>query len=313
MKSTGCFLRAIVVFATLVAAGSSQSRTWRVNADETGDAPTIQAAIDSSAAGDTITLASGSFTLNSNIQFHSKTTLVINSDAGQAPTDLILGEWFLACDGCAGISFDSISFRNGLGRVLSFYMSSDVRISNCVFLQNGLDYLKSAVLFQRCDGIDLRNNVFAGNYSGVFFYDTNSNIAIYGSTLLANVSVALELDGVLTCTITHSIVSGSSYGIVGSATGLSTECNDVCSNGVNYAILDFPDPTGLNGNISVDPQFCSVDPVAYNNYMLQSDSPCAPGNHPGGSQCGLIGCKEVGCGPDATEKTSWSRMKRLFK
>jgi len=49
--------------------------------------------------------------------------------------------------------------------------------------------------------------------------------------------------------------------------------------------------TDLGDNLETDPLFCDrVD------YMLQGDSPCLPGNHPDGADCGLIGARGAGCG-----------------
>ena len=73
---------------------------------------------------------------------------------------------------------------------------------------------------------------------------------------------------------------------------------------------DCPDPTGMNGNISVDPQFCGI--LGSDYYYLQSDSPCAPDNHPGGVSCGLIGALGVGCGTVDTEPATWGYIKALF-
>lgn len=48
--------------AVLIAATPTYSRTWHINLDRTGDAPTIQAGIDSSAVGDTVPVAPGTYT-----------------------------------------------------------------------------------------------------------------------------------------------------------------------------------------------------------------------------------------------------------
>ena len=58
MKTVSFLLLAVVIsISSTVSAG-----TWRITSDGTGDAPTIQAGIDSAAAGDTIALANGTFT-----------------------------------------------------------------------------------------------------------------------------------------------------------------------------------------------------------------------------------------------------------
>jgi hypothetical protein len=75
----------------------------------------------------------------------------------------------------------------------------------------------------------------------------------------------------------------------------------------------FPNPPGQDGNINLDPMLC------YNEnpdepYSLQEGSPCVPGNHPDGVDCGLIGALGVGCaGPTAVEQKSWGAMKALFR
>jgi hypothetical protein len=53
-----------------------------------------------------------------------------------------------------------------------------------------------------------------------------------------------------------------------------------------------PDQTGINGNFSADAVFCDRGNF---DYSLSSNSPCAPGNHPNGASCGLIGALNVGC------------------
>jgi hypothetical protein len=112
--------------------------------------------------------------------------------------------------------------------------------------------------------------------------------------------------------IENNIVAkeGNGYGIYcapGSSPTFS--CNDVWDNALgNYGGV-CPDQTGVNGNISMDPQFCGI--FNSGNYYLQSDSPCAPGNHPVGAECGLIGAYPVGCGPISTKSSTWGKIKQL--
>lgn len=69
-------------------------------------------------------------------------------------------------------------------------------------------------------------------------------------------------------------------------------CCDVFGNdGAGYGGF-LPDQTGSNGNISADPIFCGAgDDI----FTLHAQSRCLPGDHPGASECGLIGAFGKGC------------------
>jgi hypothetical protein len=67
---------------------------------------------------------------------------------------------------------------------------------------------------------------------------------------------------------------------------------------------------GQEGNISVDPFFCDL---AHGDFSLAADSPCLPGNHPTGYNCGLIGALGQGCGPIALLPESWARTKVRYR
>jgi len=244
-----------------------------------------------------------------------KNSLVINSEAGPGGTRIVpdTAASFLSITACSIIAIDGISFMDFPGRALYFWGSSQITIANCNFLNNGHYYAKAAIFFEWCNGIDIHGCILSGNKTGIYYGEMDSNIFNYNLTFLENTACAINLLDVRDFRIDNSIISGSPYGIIGYGININVLCNNIFNNGENYAIMDFPDPTGLDGNISVDPQFCSIDPVAYNNYFLQGDSPCAPGNHPSGYPCGLIGCKPVGCASVGIEKTDWSKVKQLFK
>jgi hypothetical protein len=111
--------------------------------------------------------------------------------------------------------------------------------------------------------------------------------------------------------IRNNIITRADYGIHGSELNPPTvECNDVFGSSESL-YSGIPDQTGLNGNISVDPEFCGIDDSG--NYYLQSDSPCAPGNHPNGYECDLIGSLPVNCGKVGVERKSWGTIKSLYK
>jgi hypothetical protein len=64
------------------------------------------------------------------------------------------------------------------------------------------------------------------------------------------------------------------------------------------------------GNFSADPLFCGAD---NGDYRLFMGSPCLPGNHPDGVDCGLIGALGQGCGPTPVLEMTWGRIKGLFQ
>ncbi|MFH1313124.1 MAG: hypothetical protein ABIJ00_07815 [Candidatus Eisenbacteria bacterium] len=72
--------REILVFAVMILAlaCSSAAETWYITPDGTGDAPSIQAGIDSAAAGDLVLLADGVYTGTGNrdIVFYTKAVTV---------------------------------------------------------------------------------------------------------------------------------------------------------------------------------------------------------------------------------------------
>ena len=99
-----------------------------------------------------------------------------------------------------------------------------------------------------------------------------------------------------TPSITNNIVAFNTGGTATNANGMVflmppavLSCNDTFGNdGLNYSGV--PDPTGSNGNISLDPLFCNSEQGIFN---LTPESPCAAANSGG---CGLIGALTSGCG-----------------
>jgi len=94
--------------------------------------------------------------------------------------------------------------------------------------------------------------------------------------------------------------------------GPLVECNDSWGNDA-WDFHDIPYPEA-NGNFSADPLFCDV---SSGDLTLQADSPCLPGYHPNGFDCGVIGALGEGCGSQtavAEERPtdSWTTVKSRF-
>jgi hypothetical protein len=87
-------------------------------------------------------------------------------------------------------------------------------------------------------------------------------------------------------------------------------CSDLFGNAGGDWIECIADQYGADGNFTADPLFCGPD---FGDFTLRSDSPCLPGNHPDGYDCGLIGALGEGCGGTAVERTTWGSVKSMFR
>jgi hypothetical protein len=92
----------------------------------------------------------------------------------------------------------------------------------------------------------------------------------------------------------------------GSAGIVSVRCTNVFGNpgGDDFCGQD------LGGNFSADPLFCDFE---NGDYSLDRASPCLPGQHPSGAECGLVGALGQGCGITPVETASWGRIKDVYR
>jgi len=109
--------------------------------------------------------------------------------------------------------------------------------------------------------------------------------------------------------VSNTIITGSTAGAAITNDSFSNPTTSCCDFFGNAGGDGFPG--SLGGNFSQDPQYCGV--AGSGNYYLQSDSPCAPGNHPGGSNCGLIGAFPVGCGTTSIRHIPWGALKDIYR
>jgi hypothetical protein len=90
------------------------------------------------------------------------------------------------------------------------------------------------------------------------------------------------------------------------------QCCDVYGNVGGDWVGCIADQLGVNGNFSACPSFCHAE---MGDFHLCDQSPCAPGNHPDGYGCGLIGAWDVGCvcGPTGSKPTTWGAIKSIYR
>ena len=164
--------------------------------------------------------------------------------------------------------------------------------------------------FQISENVVARNH--ASGRGPAIFADDVSFASIDGNTFVDNSCgspglASLEFGNGSYMLTQNIIVGGCRAGIRHGGSG-ATEVS--CS-------AFFGNPNGplsntaidAGGNFEADPQFCKLDP---DDYTLGQDSPCLPGQHPDGVDCGLIGALGVGCATTAVSQTSWGKIKSRY-
>lgn len=159
----------------------------------------------------------------------------------------------------------------------------------------------------------IKSNVISSNnigYGGAIFFHSSSIKAI-NNTITNNqmdYAFGIRVDASSYSVVSNNIVCNNELpghcdkyckagGIYAEDSTITIICNNVYNNdGGNYKGI--PDQTGINGNISFDPIFCDPE---NDDYSLHVQSPCLPGNHPDGVDCGLIGALAEGCDYIATQ------------
>lgn len=182
------------------------------------------------------------------------------------------------------IQYDGSSESVIAGNVISgHYYASGIRCRSSIRIVNNV--IHSNVGSRTGGGIYceaspiIEGNTIVGNSSGqgAGIYCAEGSSPVIRNNIIANNNRDYRTEG--------------GEGIYAASASIVVECNDVFANeGGNYAGI--PDQTGVNGNISQNPFFCDA---AAHDYSIHEMSPCAPGNHPGGDVCGLIGARGIGC------------------
>ena len=201
-------------------------------------------------------------------------------------------------------------------------------VNNCFFSGNTADW--GAALSCRADSSPkINNSTFDSNvalgdraFGGAVFADNQAmptfsnsvfcdNIAIYGGAAACFENAEINLSS---CTIVGNeshleggamYLRGSSPVITGSiitfneGTAITTEgeaypdiaCSDIFGNTLGDWSGSFGDQAHADGNLSVDPLFCSVIPGGESRFFLEEGSPLAQLD----SGCDIMGALPVGC------------------
>ncbi len=270
----------LIVFVAVMLPQSVSARTWYINVDGTGDAPSIGSGIDSATVGDTVLVGPGTYELGA---MNMKDGVILRSEAGPYLTRLNptpdLPPTAITCQGfvaprteISGFWFDGyLGIPTGLGTI---WIDGCLRlfITNNILTNNRFGIVGTDVLF--ANFVNIENNTIVGQVEE----------GIRGA-----------IDGFLSNNIIWDPAPNAGFFLL-------ADCNDFQN------LADAKQFAGIN--FSADPQFCGA---AGDNYFLQGDSPCAAGQSPLGAQCGLVGALPVGCGTTPVEEKTWGAIKALYR
>jgi predicted outer membrane repeat protein len=213
------------------------------------------------------------------------------------------------------------------GNVASNFASSyggairggSVTIDSCVFVDNEARSTAGpsfgGAVYLAGSGSVITRSVFARNRSS---YDGGAIYTLVGAqieqcTVLANSGWEQRTGGIVMNgggSIRQVILAYTTEGRACSGTpGPTWSCSNLYANASGDEICGVDG----GGNLSVHPQFCAFEPATTLNVGLQQDSPCAPGNHPDGIPCGVIGAGPVTCESVLVHPRSWTTVKSLYR
>lgn len=287
-------------FYLLLLAEVAIARTWYVYPDGSGgDAPTIQAAVDSAASGDWILLKGGIYH-ESGIVINGKAVQIDRFDGLATIISPVPGEGTCITirNVPSGFTLNSLSFR-GFETALAVENSSGYfqwfNVSSC-FRGLAISGAASSPLV---------------HYALIDSCSTGIEIAGGSAVQLNNETIAHCSTGIASnggnAAVARCIVYSCSVGVACSGGIVDLSCNDFFLCSVNYSGC-----TAGSTDFYADPMFCLGVPSSPGPYWLHKDSPCFTGSNPCGVRVGAF-VSIAGCTGTAVEEASWGAIKQLYR
>jgi hypothetical protein len=286
----------LVLLLSLV--GPLMAKNWFVSPDGSGDAPTIQAAVDSASSGDNIMVEGGIYYEEVVVDVKS---LSIKASGGipilYSPTPG---------------SGSGIVFRDVTGSPTLMGLTIE-GFSKGVAIENSSPWL-FGFSFKECN----RALEVTGSGSSPLIIDNLVDSCTTGFLVEDGSLVDVQKHTIVNCddgfvisggtvNFERNIVAGCQTGILVTGGSISLSCNDVWNNDVNYSGCS----QGAT-DICEDPMFCYRTPGSLGLYYLHQDSPCWAENNACGDDMGTY-TQVVGCTGTATGDCSWGSIKEMFR
>lgn len=158
-------------------------------------------------------------------------------------------------------------------------------------IEGGLAYSRLGI-----SNTEVVANAAGGVRLGAYNSWASPRYGLFGCTIAGNGGTGIEYPWLgVGCQIERTLIAfNSGRGMTAASTDtLTVSCSNIYGNGGGDWVEEMAPFGALEHNFSANPLFC-VEPEA--GWLLAANSPCLPGQHPGGGDCGLIGAMPAGCG-----------------
>lgn len=194
--------------------------------------------------------------------------------------------------------------NSGGGGGLACMQSCSARLTNCVFSGNSAQGYGGAIYYINDSDASFTDCTFFGNFAtskgGAIMCAGDCEVGFVGCTFCGNsaaqsgggIHVGMGTRAILENTIMAFSPDGEAIYIQEEAGSVALSCCDLYGNEGGDWTGALAAQVDVGGNFCGDPFFC--DKVT-GDLKLQACSPCLPGNHPVGDDCGLIGAWGQGC------------------
>lgn len=282
-----------------VLARTAPAATYDVYPDGSGDAPTIQAAIDLAVSGDGIQVYSGTY-YEDDLLADGKDLVLINQ-----------GGLALVVSSVPG-SGTGLTIRN-VSEAFTMTGFEFRGYGKGVVIDSGSPTFWFSRLIECGTGIEISGTGSAPQVMFCLVDSCGTGAAVNGAegALVRNMTVVNCQTGIEvsagSVTLSRNIVYGCDTGFYCTGGSASLGCNDLWLNTADY--------TGCGPgtqDISALPRFCFEAGGAPGPYYLHEDSPCWAENNGCGYDMGAF-TQLPGCTGTAVEQTTWGAIKRLHR
>lgn len=194
--------------------------------------------------------------------------------------------------------FEGNQTMNGLGGGVAVRQLSVPRFERCVFYDNSAVSGGGALNFRDRGDAILVNCTLVANHTDEF---GSAFEAWDASPTIDRCIIAFhDTSPVIRCLSVSGVPVNPQF-----------HCTNIFGNeGGDWVEWCLVEQAETNGNFSADPLFCGI---GEGNFTLDGMSPCLPGRHPRGDDCGLIGARDRGCGVTAATPVTWGTVKSRFE